>query len=789
MYATFYFSPDSSELVCRCFDVPPETPLVFRLMHHKTVIDESPSTVDSTRRWRVADLARRGGDFHVLVEVLRGRTVLSTEWQYVASDSDRRSYDKWIEEGNGKARLVLPTTAQLHKPFESIAVIRCRTGLGDDALSALYHLADELAASSECLAGRKSSRGTSIPGTGEDETTIVLTTAEKVPLPGNEARGIMGSGFALGSGVAFASGKLWRGSDVVCALTPRDASDLSDGARFLSLNSGDFLAAVWHGDGSVEFHTDYFGASAWYTYEDEYLSIIASSFLLAARVAQACGVRLSLNLATIDADFTSLTQGFQQPLFDELELSGFACIPPDRALVLPKTGRARREANQMARDLSSPRRFTVDAYDELIEAAASEVLANCAAIAKDPDITVVRCDISGGLDSRLVLAGFLAGSEDSLSKLTLYTEDPEDTSAPRDESVAVMVSMLTGVPFSEQPQSQLGPCSVPHLVATQVAATFGTYWHRSVAHAVVWDPSTVYVGGSGLDDVARDYVTGAWNIHSSRVQAPKEVSISLAQQVFKWRGKATLKAAPRSGVGQAAEQWDRLPGNEPQKASQLFNFHRARFHGGGSVPAALGAWRLAPAAARSLYLLRLMAGEILDGPRIQIELIHRLDPTLASVPYTSDAYNATYASMYGEPESDIVVDYAQLVRARKLRRSGHEWSRCERCGQGTVPNKVEAGSVVDMTLAALRELSKEPLLYELMLPAYRFARDHFGTTYPLSHSYSRTFSNKILHLYAMWQMTRSSASTLADRTSRPINSVDADRAGGAKPGDRLYGSN
>jgi hypothetical protein len=389
----------------------------------------------------------------------------------------------------------------------------------------------------------------------------------------------------------------------------------------------------------------------------------------------------------------------------------------------------------------------------LLNDAVAEIVANCAAIANDSQIRTIRCDITSGLDSRIVLAAFLKGSPEAVAKIRLFTEASGQAPSPEDEDVALLVSAATGVLFSDAPDTVIGPCSAKHRAAKQVSATFGTYWHRGHGAPVEWDPTSVQVGGTGLDDVGRDYTTGSWKLVAKPAEAPEDISVNLAKQVFKWRGRASLKAAPRQGTAGIAAGWDVLPGDELEKGSQLFNFHRARFHGNGAIAAALGAQRMNPGPTRSLYRMRIMMGRIFTAPRVQLEILRRLNPELAAVPFGSAAYNAAYVSMFGDARTDVVPDRDQLVRARERRRDGRKWISCPDCGSG---DAAPFDELVNLVRVALHDLGNDPLLYEVMLPAYRFASEHLGTTYGMNHSYGRTFANKVLHLHAMWRMTQSS---------------------------------
>ena len=762
MFATLVLDPATKLMTCVCVGAPAGAPLTFQLKRHGTIVDESKSS-STTHTWDLSTLKQGRGDLHaqVTAHLDNGDIMVESEWQYVPTDATRESYTEWLSHPPIKSDVGLPDLTAANKPFESIAFIRFNTTPDESSNRSvsLEPLAATVGASIFALApdaGAPEERADSwmveVDSAQIDPSgSYVFASAEPVELS-------VGGSVAFGSGIAYDSGLLRRGSNVANSLTPQIRSTSNDPrdavARYTSLHCGDFSTVVWHPDGSAEFHTDYVGASAWFEYRSPRVRIVASSYLLATAIAAEISETLSLNLSTIEANFTSLTQAFQQPILDDLDLAGFSIIRPDTCLVILPSGDDKRERNQLGRDIASPERLTVARYNELIDQAASELAENCAAVANDPEISSIRCDISGGLDSRLMIAGFLAGSPANIAKVSLYTDAPEKAPSDGDQEIAALVAQATGLKFSDRPMTMIGPCTVQGLAKHQISATFGTYWHRGLSHLTQWDSTAVYVGGGGLDNFVRDYTSGSWKVVTKPAAGAEEVGVALAQQIFKWRGHASLKAAPAVGVSAIAAGWDDIPGDENDKAAQLMNFFRARFHGGGSIPSRLGALRITPGPTRPLYLLRLMAGRIFDGPRAQLEILHRLNPGLAAVPFLTPKYNETYSTMYGAARTDLTVNLDQLKTASASRRAGQTWVACSDCSHEQSETEDRQAATIELVHQALRQLGNDPQLRELMIPAYRFAHEHLGSSYPLAHSYGKTFANKVLHLYAAWKLTK-----------------------------------
>lgn len=752
MYATLSIDWKTNELLCVCHGTPAEATIHYQLVRHTSAVGSVTVTQDSSYRWDIKLLAPGGGNVHVQVTVETGgmTTVLETEWQYVPSDRIRTAYQQWLMEESPEVDPLAVSLRPANRPYETIAIVQFRGDwLSSSASINLAGICADTKSKIFPFEGQRyghTSSGAIDPRTLTPRGTYILTSAQP-----SEAGA---DGITFGSGFAFDDGRIRRGSDVVKSLdrvAQNEVSEANDGPVYSSRRGGNFLAAVAREDNKIEFHTDYFGAAPWYEYESPRLRVVASSYLLAILVAHECGEELSLNTSVIDADFTSLTQGFQQPLMDELPLNGFTCLRPDKVVLVDASGERSEHRSIMGADLLRPERFTHERYEALIDEAVSELISNCEGILNDPRIREVRCDISGGLDSRLVLAAFLAGTGDR-SKLTLYTSAKSPTDG--DEKIALMISEATGINFSESPTVAIGPCSARHRASLHVAAELGTYWHSGHSASQKWDPETAYVSGSAMDNLARDYSTPTWSISATATSDPSAVSVNLARQLFRWRGRATIKPAPAGGVSEVARAWGQFPGDELDKGSQVFNFYRARFHGGGGIPAANGVWRVAPGPSRAFHQLRLMAGRVVAGPGMQIKMIHRMDERLSAIRYAKKVNNDAHEMLFGPVLADLPGDRSQLIRSRRVKQANSTVSPCLVCSPDSGIAVGSEDSLVDLVFSALRDLARDPELTDLMLPPFRFAHLYFPSVYNEKHSYGKTFANKVLHLHLMWRLAR-----------------------------------
>ena len=660
MFATLVRT--GSELSCKVIH-PPKTrgEFIYRLTKFSREVDRSPLTPQPVFSWKMDNpLLMSGGVFHVLVEYhdSSGESLsVETECQYVPSSDSTKHYTEWLE-NDSPAPLPLaplPSTGSLPPPFHAIVYISVRQGQ-HGSTAGLRSLAATTGSSLY-----KRTDDNSFPWA--ESFTDSLSQNDSFLLTSSPLRQLTPTIWAAGSGTAFLSDALACGDEVAQALQPLE--DQSRNMAYTCDTCGEFLVAAF-APSHTEFHSDYFGGSAWYEYSDESIHIVASSFLLAVRAALSLGIQLSLDPHVIDCDFTSLTQPFQQPILNDLELRGFSVLSPNVCLIAKRDGSALYEDSQYGVDIANPPAFTSAEYEILLEQAKNELIRHCNSILAFPGIDTVVCDISGGLDSRLVLAGFLQQQQPP-AKLRIRTQPALHAPSRHDEAIALLVAQACGVPFDDEPWVTVGPCTARHSIAKLVAATFGVYWLRSPG-PIVQCSRSVSVGGNLLDNIARDYTTQAWSIQTQPVDEPDEVALHLAQQLFRWRGRATMKPTPLRGIVQGAMNFDKLPGDERAKAARLFDFHRARFHGAAITQGWFGVYRLNPGPTRSLFLLRLMASDVLAPHHVQLELLHRLNPGLAAVPFDSEAYNSSYRRIFGAQRSDLQPDMNTLAAARKRSR-------------------------------------------------------------------------------------------------------------------------
>lgn len=738
----------NGQLTCQVVS-PPTTnnpSLIYRLFRHSTKVFQSDRTNQLSYIWNADRLAASGGgDFHVQVE-WRGDSpddvrLLTTEWQFIPSAAARNAYIKWVtDEMDGPSPLLpLEDISPAPIPYHHIAVIVLKNVAHPVVQERLWKLAQQAKAMlsiSRSNGAAKLSFERVEPGhnfkTGD---MIVFSTSRPVSMdPGASG---------LGSGFAYHQGTLLRENEVIGSLDRLNPESSNRRARYSSKTCGDFHAAVFT-NSHVEFHSDFFGTSCWSHYEDEEIHIVGSSFLLAVRIAQALNRDLSLNLETIDLDFCSLTQVFQQPLSDDLELAGFSLLPPDEVLFLTPEGTVYKEPSQLGLDVARPLKFSAQAYEDHLLKATTEIKDNCRAIAQSSAYNTVVCDVSGGLDSRLVLAAFLA-NPDSLDRLRLRTQPPDRAPSPKDEDIALLIAQVAGVPWDDSAVTVVGPCHRDHLISKLASASFGVYWLRGPSHSTL-APDLVHVGGTQLGEICRDYVAKGWNLKHTDVRNPDDLVFSLAKQIFRWRGKATMKPTPAAGVEEIGRTWERLPGDEIDEGSQIFNFHRARFHGCGIVPAWFGEQRMNPGPSRSVFLLKMMTSRVFAPYQLQLDLIFRLNPTLARIPYGDEGYNQAFRDAYGIQTLDIQPDRSALDAARARSSVKRSQIPCPACAtrdtESEIPEKQRC-------LSVLHGLCQLPELQDILLPAYRWATAHLGSTYPLDHTYCRVFRNKVYHLAYM----------------------------------------
>jgi|GEM_PF-2823794 len=153
-----------------------------------------------------------------------------------------------------------------------------------------------------------------------------------------------------------------------------------------------------------ELSTDFFGLCQWYYYKsDDGIFVAATSYHLLLLSLKAVGVKMRLNTKKIAAAM-ALFYFSQTSFTQEMDMAGCFELPPDKRIVIYLDKEPIFENTGLYEEVHNPLPYSEELYEELLLQTKDDIIANVRAALEHPGFDYVRCDLTGGMDSRLVLA-------------------------------------------------------------------------------------------------------------------------------------------------------------------------------------------------------------------------------------------------------------------------------------------------------------------------------------------------------------------------------------------------
>ncbi len=406
-------------------------------------------------------------------------------------------------------------------------------------------------------------------------------------------------------GIAVIDGRLAGHANIEC-------DGLESFTGFVRRARGNFMVFAEHGD-ELFVAADRLGTYPLFYYDGDPFLLSNSVFLIEDALGL-LDVDLSPNLELFGWEATLLNCWFDQTGFEEVRLFPIGAIavasPSGVRFVEPPL------TDLLYSDLP---------FDELIDAAADEILENVRALAGG-DFTHRVCDLTGGLDSRLVLAALLReGVEDRFAYGTSGAYPNPDV------NVARMLRQRFGLTRAVNAHPPNRDLSLLDRTRSYLASTFGTY--TMLMNVGVDAPPSKDVlrlhGGLG-ETFRRAYTAALGSSTTSRMQ-PFYAEIDSRGHLLAPEVRKEQKAA----VG----EWSKALEAEGVGGGDLLDVayiaHRNRYHFGltwraGNISRSSFHPLYSPAAIQAAYALPI---EERNTNRVGYELMRRFCPELVELPF------------------------------------------------------------------------------------------------------------------------------------------------------------
>ncbi|MCL2110660.1 MAG: hypothetical protein FWH32_00105 [Clostridiales bacterium] len=497
---------------------------------------------------------------------------------------------------------------------------------------------------------------------------------------------------------------------------------------------GEFELLTFNGD-KLELGTDYFGMCQWYYHKsDDGVFAAATSYHLLLLTLKAVGTKLRLDAKKVAAGMAFFGFTCESSFTRHMDVEHCYELPLDQRIVIYPGSEPIFENTSLYEEARNPAPYTEEAYGNYMHQVKDDVVANVRAALEHPAFEYALCDLTGGLDSRMVLAAATNLPQALTEKIRTNTY----VSATDDFEVANTIVNAFGLNWDDIPreksQDGIGLCGEVLCQAPQ-SPNLGTYYILRITPEFFENKGTIHMTGGFGALYHQVYSWADYSGHSSKmleqfcrvVDVPHSVK---ARQYF--LEYLTGSITP-------------LPGETVKEKLESFYIHyRNRHHF--KTKYIQQSLRWMPLQSKAAFQCRSMLMRDGLGERFEFDMISLLNPRLAGFPYEKSKEGRYSRHRNAEAVLDHDIGkWQETVQEsiflpdeetmRRLQKATQKWYKDEH-----------------MLLSALKAfLDHSSEFEELGLPLYRyFVSDRHMKTFDADLHAKAMRINRLLSAY--WQI-------------------------------------
>lgn len=223
--------------------------------------------------------------------------------------------------------------------------------------------------------------------------------------------------------------------------------DLKAGMDFHKLlNEIGIYTAIYKEEEKIIFKNDYFGMYRIYMYHDKNVAVIGNNYHLCLLILKSIRMNLEFD---IDETLPYLMYGermfTEQRITHKMDVKGIEQLPITKYVVITKQGISVKNKN-IADILDNSIDFCEKGYKYYLQMAAREIIDNIELVIKDERFENVIVDVTGGKDSRTVLAALTNVDQQYLNKVRINSKDVINTN---DKKVFIGLNNLCGYKYDD----------------------------------------------------------------------------------------------------------------------------------------------------------------------------------------------------------------------------------------------------------------------------------------------------------------------------------------------------
>ena len=174
--------------------------------------------------------------------------------------------------------------------------------------------------------------------------------------------------------------------------------------------------AIYINKGGVSFCNDYFGMSPFYKYVSSKITVISNSYHLILCVLKSFRIKLCLDSETAIPYFIAgQRQYFEQLASHDTFVKEIKKVPIHNYYYCDQK-REEFPLKSIGKTLAEQPQYDENQIEKMVDVVAQEIVENIKMVLEDDRFERVLCDVTGGMDSRSVLAALLRNDSELLQK-------------------------------------------------------------------------------------------------------------------------------------------------------------------------------------------------------------------------------------------------------------------------------------------------------------------------------------------------------------------------------------
>ena len=398
-----------------------------------------------------------------------------------------------------------------------------------------------------------------------------------------------------------------------------------------------YFSAIHQNRNRILMTNDYYGMYSLYEYLDNDLTVVTNSYHMMLLILKAIGITMQLDIQTIIPYFvTGERMMFEQLASHDTFIHNVKKLPVHEHFCVDLTSCGNIEKT-IAEILNKDVEYDEQEYKHLMDEAAAEIIQNIQIVLDDNRFDYVLCDVTGGKDSRTVLAALMNTSSVYNNKVYINSNDTPDGT-----------ERLSFIPLNHMHNYKYN-CKPGKIKATDLATKYRNYRSASMGVSFSrkrqWEYElcedseyVMQIVGAGEQILRTTFSTYFNNVDYS---SPSSLALSA---IYAYNNGILSFDNMKEFIFNLLEKgFDEIVGTDYY---EIFNHHclyfRNAYHFGLELSIDCmenGKEQWMPLYNKASIKAWHMVCSKFKGPRYQYELIDHLCPVLMKVPFASNSDN------------------------------------------------------------------------------------------------------------------------------------------------------